>query len=185
MSYTQNQNQINLAFEFIPRPFQQSAHCFLCTKYISGKRAFWGGEIWWRMRADSICSGPLPALAHRSEEQSELCLKGDDTHRNVNGAEYFRGGIITWQEEDGWVSRKHLAVEVPLCYCKPGVKDDFNAQLTRPSCCRGGLRWLSLSACLPLSLSLCLSLHTEKFKLVAKRLRIMSQIIFLLTFHLN
>ncbi|KAM7370031.1 hypothetical protein PAMP_011317 [Pampus punctatissimus] len=53
------------------------------------------------MRIDSICSGPLPALAHRSEEQSELCLKGDDTHRNVNGAEYFRGGIITWQEEDG------------------------------------------------------------------------------------
>lgn len=136
------------------------------------------------MRADSICSGPLPALAHRSEEQSELCLKGDDTHRNVNGAEYFRGGIITWQEEDGWVSRKHLAVEVPLCYCKPRVKDDFNAQLTRPSCCRGGLRWLSLSP-IPLSPSLSLALHTEKLKLVGKRLRIMSQIIFLLTFHLN
>lgn len=93
------------------------------------------------MRTDSICSGPLPALAHRSEEQSELCLKGDDTHRNVNGAEYFRGRIITWQKEDGWVSRKHLVVEVPLCYCKPGVKDDFDAQLTRPSCCRVGLRW--------------------------------------------
>lgn len=83
------------------------------------------------------------ALAHRSEEQSELCLKGDDTHRNVNGAEYFRGRIITWQKEDGWVSRKHLVVEVALCYCKPGVKDDFNARLTRPSCCRVALRWLS------------------------------------------
>lgn len=109
------------------------------------------------MRTDSICSGPLPALAHRSEEQSELCLKGDDTHRNVNGAEYFRGRIITWQKEDGWVSRKHLVVEVPLCYCKPGVKDDFDAQLTRPSCCRVGWRWPPLS--LP-----SLSQHSEKLK---------------------
>lgn len=87
------------------------------------------------MGADSICSGPLPALAHRSREQSELCLKGDDTHRNVNGAEYFRGGIITWQKEDERVSQKHLVVRVPLSYCKPRLKDDFSAQLTRPSCC--------------------------------------------------
>lgn len=86
------------------------------------------------MGADSICSGPLPALAHRSEEQSELCLKGDDTHRNVNGAEYFRGGIIRRQREGGF-PEKHLVVEGPLCYCKPGVKDDFNARLTRSSCC--------------------------------------------------
>ena len=97
------------------------------------------------MRTDDICSRPLPALANRSEEQSELCLKGDDTHRNVNGAEYFKSWIITWQQEDGWVSRKHLAIEVPLRYCKPGVKDDFNTQLTRASCRRGGLRCLSLS----------------------------------------
>lgn len=82
------------------------------------------------MRTDSICSGP-PASTHRSEEQSELCLKGDDTHRNVNGAEYFQGRIITWQKEDGWVSRKHLVVEVPLCYCKPRVKDDFNARANK------------------------------------------------------
>lgn len=84
------------------------------------------------MRADSICSGPLPALAHRSQEQSELCLKGDDTHRNVNGAEYFRGGIITWQEEDGRVFQKHLVVTAPRSHCKPRIKDDFKAQLTRP-----------------------------------------------------
>lgn len=95
------------------------------------------------MRTDNICSGPLPALAHRSEEQSELCLKGDDTHRNVNGTEYFRGGIIAWQQEDGWVSRKHLAVEDPACYCKPGVKDDFSAQLTKSSCCQVDLSPLS------------------------------------------
>lgn len=91
--------------------------------------------------------------ANRSEEQSELCLKGDDTHRNANGAEYFRGGIIAWQEEDGRVPRKRLAVEVPLCYCKAEVKDDSNARLTRPSCCRGGTHILSLT-----------HTHTDNFK---------------------
>lgn len=86
------------------------------------------------MGTDSICFW-ASCLGHRSEEQSELCLKGDDTHRNVNGPEYFRGRIITWQKQDGWVSRKRLAVGAPLCYCKPGVKDDFDARLTRSSCC--------------------------------------------------
>lgn len=86
------------------------------------------------MGRDSICFW-ASCLGHRSEEQSKLCLKGDDTHRNVNGPEYFRGRIITWQKEDGWVSQKRLAVGAPLCYCKPGVKDNFDARLTRSSCC--------------------------------------------------
>lgn len=98
------------------------------------KCVFGGEKDLWRMGADSICFW-ASCLGHRSEEQSELCLKGDDTHRNVNGPEYFRGRIITLQKEDGWVSRKRLAVGAPLCYCKPGVKDDLDAQLTRSSCC--------------------------------------------------
>lgn len=98
------------------------------------KCTFGGEKGLWRMRTDSICFW-ASCLGHRSEEQSELCLKGDDTHRNVNGPEYFRGRIITWQKQDGWVSRKRLAVGAPLCYCKPGVKDDFDARLTRSSCC--------------------------------------------------
>lgn len=102
--------------------------------YKTLKCVFGGEKDLWRIGRDSICFW-APCLGHRSEEQSELCLKGDDTHRNVNGPEYFRGRIITWQKEDGWVSRKRLAVGAPLCYCKPGVEDDFNARLTRSSCC--------------------------------------------------
>lgn len=113
------------------------------------KWAFGGEKDLWRMGTDSICFW-ASCLGHRSEEQSELCLKGEDTHRNVNGSEYFRGRIITWQKQDGWVSQKPLAVAAPLCYCKPGVKDDFDARLTRSSCCL----LLSLSLPLPSCLTL-------------------------------
>lgn len=112
------------------KPFPVQKRYFQCKTF---KCAFGGERDLGRMGADSICFW-ASCLGHRSEEQSESCLKGDDTHRNVNGPEYFRGRIITWQEEDGWVSRKRLAVGAPLCYCKPGVIDDFNARLTRSSC---------------------------------------------------
>lgn len=117
-------------------------HCFFC--FLLHKTVILTISIrrrtclFWGMRIDNICSRPLPGLAHRSEEQSELSLKRDDTHRNVNGAEYFRGGIITWQQEDGWVSQKHLAVEVPLCYCILGPRDDFYATANKVQLLSGG-----------------------------------------------
>lgn len=132
----------------------RTAHCFLRTKYITPisvrLEEKTSCEEW-----EQIASAPGLSLLWPTGLRSKAnCVwRGDDTHRNVNGAEYFRGGIITWQKEGEWVSRKHLVVEVPLCYCKPRVKADFNAQLTRPSCCRGGLRWLSFSSSLCLSLS--------------------------------
>lgn len=95
-----------------------------------------GGEIWWRMRGDKHLLRGLSLLWPTGLKSRANCVwKGDDTHRNVNGAEYFRGGIIAWQREDGWVSPKAFSGWVPpFCYCKPGVKDDSNVRLTRASC---------------------------------------------------